>query len=440
VKHAIRQYLPTSLALLGMIGLALSVAAYVLRQEGVRLPVIDEKPLRIEAELPTAQAVSPGQGQIVTVAGVKVGKIAGVRVVDGRARVEIDIEPSYRTLVHEDATALLRPRTVLKDMFLELNPGKAPSPVAHAGFVIPISNTAADVNQDEILASLDTDTRDYLRLLLNGAGVGLDARGAELQDIFFRFEPTHRDLARVTAALRGRAVALRDLVGSLADQSHELARQPQALTKLVGASAAVFDATASQSTNIRSAVQQLPATLTTTRTALQHTGQLADVLGPTAERLRPTVSSLGDANAALLPLAKLGTPLVRDHIRPGVQQLRPLIRNLRPAARSTATATPELKRSFVVLNHLFNMLGFNPAPNGGPFTGKGTRGYLFWLAWAAHNTVSIYGSQDAHNVYRAVALGMACDTVRETIQQEPQLEFLQNLTAILNSPLGCKER
>ena len=440
MKHAIRQYLPTSLALIGMVALALGVATFVLRHQGVRLPLIDKQPLRIEAELPSAQAVAPGQGEIVTVAGVKVGKIAGVRVVDGRARVEIDIDPSYKTLVHQNATALLRPRTVLKDMFLELDPGKAPAPVAKKGFVIPIDNTAADVNTDEILASLDGDTRDYLRLLLNGAGVALDARGEELQNIFFQFKPTHRDLARVTTALAGRRAALRDLVSSLADLSHELARQPELLTKLVSASANVFDATASQTTNIKSAVHQLPATLTTTRTALDHTGQLADVLGPTATRLRPTVKSLGEANDALKPLAKLATPLVRDHIRPGVQKLRPLVRNLRPATEATAKASPELTRSLNVVNHLLNELGYNPAPNAGPFTGKGTRGYLFWIAWGAHAATSIYSTQDAHNIYRSVAVGMACDTVRETIQQEPALEFINNLTAILYSPLGCKER
>ena len=71
------------------------------------------------------------------------------------------------------------------------------------------------MNQDEILASLDADTRDYLQQLLNGAGVGLDGRGGDLQDIFFRFKPTHRDLARVTTALAGRRGALRHLVTSL---------------------------------------------------------------------------------------------------------------------------------------------------------------------------------------------------------------------------------
>ena len=97
---------------------------YILHHQGLRLPLIDAPTLRIEADLPTAAGVAPGQGESVTVAGVQIGKIAGVRVVDGRARVEIDIDPSYRTLVHTNASALLRPRTPLKDMFLELDPGR----------------------------------------------------------------------------------------------------------------------------------------------------------------------------------------------------------------------------------------------------------------------------------------------------------------------------
>ena len=46
--------------------------------------------------------------------------------------------------------------------------------------MIPISQTLPDVNLDEILASLDTDTRDYLVLLLNDGAQGLGSarRGA----------------------------------------------------------------------------------------------------------------------------------------------------------------------------------------------------------------------------------------------------------------------
>ena len=55
----------------------------------------------------------------------------------------MDIDPEYKGLVHTDATALLRPKTGLKDMFIDLQPGTDDAPVAQRGFTIPIRATAA---------------------------------------------------------------------------------------------------------------------------------------------------------------------------------------------------------------------------------------------------------------------------------------------------------
>ena len=77
----------------------------------------------MEAVLESARAVAPGQGQSVRVAGVKIGDIGDVELEDGRAVVELEIEQRFKGLVREDSTALLRPKTGLKDMFIELDPG-----------------------------------------------------------------------------------------------------------------------------------------------------------------------------------------------------------------------------------------------------------------------------------------------------------------------------
>ncbi len=116
--------------------------------------------------------MTPGQGQTVRVSGVEVGRSARSSLNNGIAIVQMDINDKYKHLIHTDATALLRPRTGLKDMFIELNPGSKNAPMAKPGFTIPVSNTLPDINVDEILASLDSDTRAYLDLLVNGAGHG----------------------------------------------------------------------------------------------------------------------------------------------------------------------------------------------------------------------------------------------------------------------------
>src|SRR5256885_13845906 len=84
-------------------------------------------------------------------------------------------------------------------------------PILPDGGTIPVSQTLPDVNLDEILASLDTDTRDYLLLLLNdGAqGLGSDAKGRDLARAVRRIAPTARYSRQINEqlALRRRNIA-----------------------------------------------------------------------------------------------------------------------------------------------------------------------------------------------------------------------------------------
>ena len=61
-------------------------------------------------------------------------------------------------------------------MFLEVDPGDG-EPL-EGGDRIQVENTAPDVDPDEFLSALDSDTRDYLRMLITGAGKGLAAVAA----------------------------------------------------------------------------------------------------------------------------------------------------------------------------------------------------------------------------------------------------------------------
>ncbi len=170
----------------------------------------------------------------------------------------MDVDPEFKGLVHTDASALLRPKTGLKDMFIELTPGTKRAPTAPADFMIPIRNTLPDVNPDEILASLDVDTRDYLKLLVGGAGQGLSKRGNDLKEVFRRFEPTHRDLARVTVKVAERRENLRRLIHSLDQLNGELAVKGKELSQVVSASSEVFNAFASEQASVSRAVGDLP--------------------------------------------------------------------------------------------------------------------------------------------------------------------------------------
>jgi len=434
MRRAIREGARPVSAIIVLGIIAALVGGYILDQQRLRFPW-EGKPFVLKAEFSTAQAVTPGQGQTVRVSGVRIGDISKVELKDGRAIISMDVDPKYKKLVHRDATALMRPKTGLKDIFIELKPGSKSEPVVKENFIIPLANTLPDVNPDEILSSLDTDTRDYLSLLVNGAGQGLEKRGKDLQEVFRRFEPTHRDLARVTEKVALRRKNLRRLIHSLNELNGELASKGKELTQVVGASSEVFGAFASEQTNVSRAVAALPGTLKETTKALGKVQTLADVLGPAVTTLRPAVRKLDTANKALIPLAKEGTPLLRDQIRPFVRTARPLVRSLRPAAANLAKVTPDLTSSFKVLNSLFNLLGHNPNGREGPGAANRDEGYLYWIAWLQHNGSSVFSASDANGTFRPVTLAGTCGTLKQTADAEPPLGML--LAPALLDPSVC---
>ena len=71
--------------------------------------------------------------------------------------------------LHEDATAKVRPRIFLEgNFFVDLKPGTPESPTLDSGDTIAITQTSTPVQLDQVLTSLQSDSREDLKQLLNG--------------------------------------------------------------------------------------------------------------------------------------------------------------------------------------------------------------------------------------------------------------------------------
>jgi phospholipid/cholesterol/gamma-HCH transport system substrate-binding protein len=420
VITAIRKNLADFLAIVGVVVLGIGVGAYILSNQRLRFPLVQEPFHTVKAELPDAQAVTPGQGQTVVVAGVRVGDIGAVELEDGRAIVELQLEPKHKDLLREDATALLRAKTGTKDMFLEVDPGDG-KPLEE-GQRIQVSNTLPDIDPDEFLAALDSDTRNYLKLLISGAGKGLDERGTDLREVMRRLGPLHRDLARVSRAVAERRHNMRRLVNRYGHLMAELGKSDRDITRLVRTSNVTLGAFADEDQNISAMVSKLPGTLNQTATTLGKVDRLADQMGPTFESLRPPFRKLDEANAAVLPFVTEAAPILEKQVRPFVRAARPFQRNLGAASKNLAKAGPDLTRAFLGLNRLFNIGAYNPGGSEGISENCETKGicsraerarnesYLYWLAWVGQNTVSLFSTADALGpIRRAYLLNLNCD-------------------------------
>src|SRR4029453_3142322 len=87
MRRAIRNHLRDFIAILGLLVVALFATYIIVQNQRLRIPLLEAKPFELKAEMSTAQAVTPGQGQTVRVAGVRVGDISSVDYEDGHAVV-----------------------------------------------------------------------------------------------------------------------------------------------------------------------------------------------------------------------------------------------------------------------------------------------------------------------------------------------------------------
>ena len=192
---------------------------------------------------------------------------------------------------------------------------------------------------------------------------------------------------RVNGAGGPRQRNLRRLVHSLGDLNGELASKSDDLAQLVDSSSAVFRAFASEQANITRAVGDLPARAAPDD---RHAGQGPDVRRDAAARPRSTCARrCGRSTAptsAVQPVRQGGgADRCANEIRPFVREARPVVRATSDAgATSWPTPTPDLTRSFTVLNHLFNLAAYNPNGREDPDKDGREEGYLFWIAWVQH--------------------------------------------------------
>ena len=442
MKTAISKHMRDFVALVILFAIAVGVTGFILANQRLRFPVVEEKPFVLKAEFSDAQAVVPGQGQTVRIAGMRIGDINKVELEDGLAVVYMDIDQEHKNVIRKDSTALLRPRTGLKDMFIELDPGSRGAPAMKEHDTIQLANTAPDVDADEILSAMDADTRAYFTLLINGVGKGLDQRGGDLRQVFARLGPLHRDLRRLNTEVAKRRVNLARLVHNYGGTVDDLGERDKELTQLVQSSSAVFEALASEDQNISRAVAQLPDTLDQVDRTLTKVNELGQALPPGLNAMRPAVRQLHKTNLQVRPFAREAAPILQKRIRPFVRAARPYVRTLRPAARDLAKAAPDLRESFFELNRLFNMLAYNPGGREkltGNFEQDRARdeGFLFWLGWVSQNTVSVFSTADAQGPFRRFLLSATCTTFLGLRNDEPAREVIMGVGNLLSDPGLC---
>jgi phospholipid/cholesterol/gamma-HCH transport system substrate-binding protein len=436
MRRAIREHLRDFIAIGVLFVFGLAVTGVILSQQQAPypswVPFLGDDTIELKAELSTAQAITPGQGQTVNIAGIKVGDITEVDLEEGEAVVTMLVEEKYAPLIHTDATALMRPRTGLQDMTLELDPGTEGARQVEDGATLPSSQTQPNVNPDQILASLDGDTQAFLRLLLEGGAKGLGGNGKDLSATFRRFEPTARDLAKINGRLSKRRASIERAIHNFKLVSQELGARDTQLAQFVDSSDTALQSFANQEASLRESFQELPSALAATRGALESGDQLALQLGPASRALIPSSRALGPALRESRPFFRKTVAPIRDQIRPFTRKVRSPLRKLTGTAKALNKTTPDLTRSLGDVNRLLNAIAFDPP--------GAEQGYLFYVPWLNHDLNSAFAFQDAHGPLLRTIVLLSCNTAQNAdplAAARPFLLTLQDLSRVPHAPELC---
>ncbi len=416
--------------------LAIVMTLWIFTQQKASLPswapLVGEDFAHVTGEFSTAQAVTPGQGQAVDIAGIQIGKVTSVDLEEGHAVVGMDIEPKYMELIHPNASLLLRPKTNLNDMIVEVDPGSGKEHI-EGGFRFPLSQTEPNVNLDAFLATLDADTRQYIQLLVAGGAQGIGGRGRQVSSALRRLQPFAHYAADLSRATAQRRKAIANSIHYFSLLTRELGRHDSALERFVTSSRAALGNFANQQLPLQETIAELPATLAAAQAGFSSANRFSTVARPALLGLIPQAQALGPAFEASERLFEETLAPIRDQIRPFTRETRPVLTHLKEGSAAFEKSVRGFGNSLEHLNSFLNELAFKPKDS--------RQSYLFYLPWLNHNFNSTFSLNDpAGPVQRALVL-ISCNGADlaygfGTITKNPVTEkpYVRTVLQALNIP------
>jgi ABC-type transporter Mla subunit MlaD len=295
---------------------------------------------------------------LVRIAGVNVGKVTSVQPVAGCKKtayqgvvptctasdVTMEIENNGLPL-HKDATFWIRPRIFLEgNFFIQATQGTPEAPVAPSGYVFPVQSGKGSVQFDQVLTSLQSDTRRNLQTLLQQYGYAVKTGGPAYNASIQYWTPAYEYGAEVSHDTLGTQPhdlsnwidkagvvngaldqqSLKSLITDLNTTAGAFAREDSALQRAIAELPITLQVALPALTSLNNAFPPLRAFARTLVPGVRSTGPMVDASLPFFHQLRLLVSPpelrglTNDLSFTVPALAKLNAediPFMRDQVR-----------------------------------------------------------------------------------------------------------------------------
>ena len=311
---------------------------------------------RIKAHMPESSLLVKQAD--VRMAGLDIGKVSSLKLSrEGGTEVEMQIDAEFAP-VPEDVRAILRQKSLLGQIYIELTPGSRDGPKLDDGETIKPDAVVEPVELDEIISLFNEETRKNFQGWIREIALAIEnGRGEDLSNAIGNLDDFAAAGSKVLKVLDDQEPALRRLVKNTGITLNALTERRGQLRDLIGNANTFFEALASRDDALAETIAIFPTFLDESRQSLDRLRVFADNthplirdLIPVAIDLRPTLRDLGALAPDLKSVFRKLDPIITES-KDNLPAAERFLRGAKPVFPALHTYLPELNPILSFLNY-----------------------------------------------------------------------------------------
>ena len=311
---------------------------------------------RVKAHMPESSLLVKEAD--IRMAGLDIGKVKGIKLArTGGAEIEMEIDPEFSPLPR-DVKAILRQKSLLGQIYIELTPGTRDGPKLDDGEMIPAKSVVEPVELDEIISLFNEETRKNFQGWIREISIAIrDGRSEDLSNAIGNLDDFAAAGSKTLKVLDDQEPALRRLVKNTGVTLNALTERRGQLRELIGNANGFFEALALNNDALAETISIFPTFLDESRLTLDRLRVFADNthplirdLIPVARDLRPTLRDLGALAPDLKDVFRKLDPIIResDETLPAAERF---LKGAKPVFPALHAYLPELNPILSFLNY-----------------------------------------------------------------------------------------
>ena len=258
------------------------------------------------------------KGNVVQVAGVKVGTVGKIGLTDdGQADVTMKIDDKGYAPLKQGTLATVRQASLsgVANRYVDLRLPSGNPPSIGDGGVIRASSTTSAVDLDELFNTFDPPTRKALTGFIRGNATLYGGRAVQANRGWMALNPSIAASSRLFTELNRDTPLLNRFISASGSLVTDVASRRDDLAGLIDHLATTLGAIGRQKHSLATAIQELPPFMRRANTTFVNLRGALDDLDPLVSESKPVARKLRPLLAQLRPLARDARPTLRDLTR-----------------------------------------------------------------------------------------------------------------------------